>query len=81
MAYGTAYENSYILGKALYNPEHNGIVGLSEFLDLEIYKRMYDKGVKYVNIGGSSTKSLKAYKKKFPGCFELKEYHGVVNEV
>jgi len=78
VAYGTAFDGVYVLGKALYNPNFNGIISLSEFLDFEIYKRIYESGNDYVNIGYSSTKGLKEYKEKFPGYFEIKEYLGEI---
>lgn len=66
LAFGTLSDNSngyasYILGKALYKECY----GLSEFADVELYKIGQSHGIKYVNMGGGTTKALFDYKKKF----------------
>lgn len=66
MSFGTLSNHidghaSYVLGKALYKEQY----GLSEFTDVELYKLGSSNGIKYVNMGGGSNKSLLNYKKKF----------------
>lgn len=41
------------------------IPGLSEYQIYEMCKTLHDKGIKYVNLGGSETEGLDRFKKKF----------------
>lgn len=65
--------SSYIIGKALCID----YPGLSEYTDVEVYKRAIAEGVKVVNLGGGGRK-LVAYKKKFPGSFTNDTYDGQI---
>jgi hypothetical protein len=64
--------SSYIVGKALYQRHY----GLSEFADVELYKRGQLLGIKNVNLGQAS-KGLLAYKKQFQHSEEI-HYDGSV---
>jgi len=68
--------SNYILGKALYADIEVG--GLSEYLDLSLYMKGAESGVKYVNLGASFSKDLKEYKNKFAGRNEFNEFEGKV---
>jgi len=68
---GTASLNTYIIGKALYKE----YTGLSEFLDLMVYRKVYKNGGKIINLGMSGTSGLTDYKKKFPSAFIQEEYN------
>ena len=81
VAYGTASPSVneysvYIIGKAFY--EENPI--LSEFLDFSLYRKLYKSGGRYVNLGGSFTKKLLAYKSKFPGAQKFIEFEGKIKD-
>lgn len=71
--------STYIIGKALYADIEVG--GLSEFLDISIYKKGWKNGVKYVNLGASFTKPLLKYKQKYSGGNDFLEYEGKVVEI
>lgn len=65
---------SYIIGKALSDIKP----GLAEFTDIEIYQRAAKLGGEFVNLGGGG-KTLKKYKMKFPGAFEINTFDGTAN--
>lgn len=71
--------SNYVLGKALYADVP--VSGLSEYLDLTLYKKGWESGVRFVNLGASFTKPLLEYKRKFLGQTEFLEYEGKVLEV
>lgn len=75
-------KSTYIIGKALYNlKDLSSYTGLSEFLDLSLYKKANEKGTIYVNLGASFSKNLLEYKSKFPGTYDFIEYEGKVDEI
>lgn len=66
VAFGTLTPNingvsSYVIGKALYQCFY----GLSEWIDVELYKRAQALGITQINLGQAS-KGLLGYKTKFP---------------
>lgn len=63
--------SSYIIGKALYKRYY----GLSEFTDIELYKKAVAKNIKVVNMGQASH-GLVFYKKKFFNSVEEVHYDG-----
>lgn len=66
--------SSYVLGKALYQRHY----GLSEFADVELYKKAKLFGIKYVNLG-QANKGLLFYKTKF-NSFIQTHYDGQILE-
>lgn len=66
--------SSYIVGKALY--KENPV--LSEFIDFSLYRKAYNVGARYVNMGFSSNKGLLQYKDKFPGLTHYNEFYGKI---
>jgi hypothetical protein len=67
--------SSYATGKALAKT----YPGLSEFTDIQLYRKMLDKYGKFtIDLGMSSKKGLLSYKKKFPNSFEETNYNGII---
>lgn len=82
VAYGTLSPpingySVYIIGKAFY--KENPI--LSEFVDFSLYRKAFGKGCKFVQMGGSFSKTLLKYKQKFPGAISYDEYEGKIKNV
>ena len=82
------YDKNDLISYAILSPGENGSYiirkalcldypGLTEFTDIEIYKKAAANGVKVVNLGGGSS-NVRKYKKKFPGSFENPTYDGKV---
>jgi phosphatidylglycerol lysyltransferase-like protein len=65
-------EGSYIIGKSLYKRFY----GLSEWIDVELYKRAQNIGMHTINLG-RATKGLLSYKSKFPHVPEI-HYNGSI---
>lgn len=67
-------ESSYIIGKALsiHYP------GLSEFTDIEIYKKALLYGTDKINLAGGG-KNLIKYKSKFPNAYTIMAYDGTIH--
>lgn len=61
--------SSYVVGKALCLDYS----GLSEYIDVKLYEKGLQCGVKYVNLGGG-VDGVVSYKLKFPGAYILKTY-------
>lgn len=68
--------SSYIIGKALCKE----YPGLSEFTDIELYKKGIEQGVKNVNLG-QATKGLVYFKEKFPNSIETIHYNGKIKGI
>jgi hypothetical protein len=65
---------SYVIGKAL----AKNYIGISEFTDMQIYKRVFNKvGEFKINLG-QATKGLIFYKSKFPNSKEKIHYNGKI---
>jgi hypothetical protein len=65
---------SYTMGKAL----AKDYPGLSEFTDMMLYEKIFDKyGPFKINMG-QGTGGLIFYKKKFPGATEVEHYNGKI---
>ncbi|MBI5389774.1 hypothetical protein HZB01_05350 [Candidatus Woesearchaeota archaeon] len=51
------------------------IDGLSEYVYMQLFREMVDKGIRYANFGGSETESLAHYKKMFNPSLESKQHY------
>jgi hypothetical protein len=67
--------STYIIGKALFKRFY----GLSEFADIELYKKAQPYGVTKINMGRAQ-KHLLRYKDKFPGSEHEIEYDGQIDK-
>jgi len=66
--------SSYVIGKSLCK----SYPGLSEFTDVEVYKKALLSGTQIVNLG-QSEKGLIFYKEKFPNSSSYIHYNGSIN--
>jgi len=57
------------------------IKGLSDFQIVETCRHLNMQGIKYLNVGGSETESLDAYKRKFKPCKSIQLYSAKVNYI
>lgn len=67
-------ECSYILGKALAIT----YPGMSEFADIQLYKKLFNKYGKFKIDMGMGMKGLLSYKEKFPGAIREINYNGQI---
>jgi len=59
----------------------NSTPGLSDFQIVETCRHLNMQGIKYLNVGGSETESLDAYKRKFKPCKSIQLYSAKVNYI
>lgn len=67
--------SSYVIGKSLCK----SYPGLSEFTDIEVYKKAAKSGTTIVNLG-QSEKGLIFYKEKFPNSTSSIHFNGSIND-